>query len=279
MQILDGKETAAEFRASCKETIKERVLKLELAVITVGNDPASEVYVRNKKKACIEAGISFNHKVFDNATTTHEIVDYIETLNEDSNVTGILVQLPLPNHINEEVVLKAIDWKKDVDGFHPLNVGRLSQDKWCLEPCTPLGIEVLLDKYDIEVEGKHCVIIGRSNIVGKPMAMVMLSLDATVTVCHSHTHNLKDICKQADILIVAIGQAKKINKEYIKPGAVVIDVGMDRDENGKLCGDVDFQDVKDVVSYITPVPGGVGPMTVAGLLNNVIYADTIQKSF
>ena len=243
-----------------------------LAVIQVGNDPASSVYVGNKKKACAYVGIESLAYELPEETTEEELLTIIDKLNKDANVHGILCQLPLPKHINEDHVIKAISPKKDVDGFHPQNVGALVIGEKGFVSCTPAGIIQLLKRSNIEMDGKHCVVVGRSNIVGKPMSLLMLRENATVTICHSHTKNLKEICKEADILIVAIGKPQFIDKEYVKDGAVVIDVGIHRDENNKLCGDVKYDEVEPVASYITPVPGGVGPMTIAMLMHNCVEA-------
>ena len=236
----------------------------------MGNNPASTVYVGNKKKACEYVGIKSLAYELPEETTEKELLELIESLNERADVNGILVQLPLPSHIDEDKVIKTITPSKDVDGFHPQSVGALSIGQPGFVSCTPAGIIQLLKRSDIEIDGKECVIIGRSNIVGKPMAMLLLRENGTVTVCHSHTPDLKAVAKRADILVVAIGKSKFVDAEYVKEGATVIDVGMDRDENGKLCGDVDFESVKDVAGAITPVPGGVGPMTIAMLMNNCV---------
>ncbi len=273
--LIDGKQISKDI----KEELKEEVASLAaqgrkccLAVIQVGNDPASSVYVGNKKKACAYVGIeSLAYELPEN-TNEEELLGIIDQLNKDENVHGILCQLPLPKHINEDHVIKAISPKKDVDGFHPQNVGALVIGEQGFVSCTPAGIIQLLKRSNIEMDGKHCVVVGRSNIVGKPMSLLMLRENATVTVCHSHTKNLKEICKEADILIVAIGKPQFIGKEYVKDGAVVIDVGIHRDENNKLCGDVKFDEVEPVASYITPVPGGVGPMTIAMLMHNCVEA-------
>ena len=243
-----------------------------LAVIQVGNDPASSVYVGNKKKACAYIGIESLAYELPEETTEDELLEIIDKLNNDTNVHGILCQLPLPKQINEDHIIKAISPKKDVDGFHPQNVGALVIGEQGFVSCTPAGIIQLLKRSNIEMDGKHCVVVGRSNIVGKPMSLLMLRENATVTICHSHTKNLEEICKEADILIVAIGKPQFIGKEYVKKGAVVIDVGIHRDENNKLCGDVKFDEVEPVASYITPVPGGVGPMTIAMLMHNCVEA-------
>lgn len=273
--IIDGKQISKDI----KEELKAEVASLAaqgrkccLAVIQVGNDPASSVYVGNKKKACAYVGIESLAYELPEETTEEELLTIIDKLNKDANVHGILCQLPLPKHINEDHVIKAISPKKDVDGFHPQNVGALVIGEKGLVSCTPAGIIQLLKRSNIEMDGKHCVVVGRSNIVGKPMSLLMLRENATVTICHSHTKNLKEICKEADILIVAIGKPQFIDKEYVKDGAVVIDVGIHRDENNKLCGDVKYDEVEPVASYITPVPGGVGPMTIAMLMHNCVEA-------
>lgn len=273
--VIDGKQISKDI----KEELKEEVASLAaqgrkccLAVIQVGNDPASSVYVGNKKKACAYVGIESLAYELPEETTEEELLTIIDKLNKDANVHGILCQLPLPKHINEDHVIKTISPKKDVDGFHPQNVGALVIGEKGFVSCTPAGIIQLLKRSNIEMDGKHCVVVGRSNIVGKPMSLLMLRENATVTICHSHTKNLKEICKEADILIVAIGKPQFIDKEYVKDGAVVIDVGIHRDENNKLCGDVKYDEVEPVASYITPVPGGVGPMTIAMLMHNCVEA-------
>jgi methylenetetrahydrofolate dehydrogenase (NADP+)/methenyltetrahydrofolate cyclohydrolase len=274
-QIIDGKKISQELKDELKikvEKYKEQGKIITLAVIQVGNDKASSVYVGNKKKACEYIGINSLAYELEESTTEEELLNLIKELNNRDDVNGILVQLPLPKHINEDKVIETIDAKKDVDGFHPMSVGALSIGKKGFISCTPYGIIELLKRSNIEIDGKECVIIGRSNIVGKPMAMLMLRENATVTVAHSHTKNLKEIAKRADILIVAIGKPQFINSEYVKEGAVVIDVGIHRDENNKLCGDVDYEDVLPYVSAITPVPGGVGPMTIAMLMKNCVNA-------
>ncbi len=274
-KIIDGKRISKEI----KEEIRDKVSKLNregkevaLAVILVGENPASQVYVRNKQKACEFTGIKSLSYNLPEDTSEEELLDLIEELNHRDDVNGILVQLPLPKQINEERILDRIDPKKDVDGFHPVSVGNLSIGRPGYVSCTPAGIIELLKRSDIPMDGKNVVIVGRSNIVGKPMAILMLRENATVTICHSHTKNMREITSQADILVAAIGKPKFFKKEDVKEGAVVIDVGMDRDENNKLCGDVDFDDVYDKVSHITPVPGGVGPMTIAMLMSNVLHS-------
>ena len=274
-QIIDGKAISAQIKDECKERVaalKAQGKDVCLAVIQVGNDPASSVYVGNKKKACEYIGAKSLAYELKEETTNEELLDLIDKLNNDDSVNGILVQLPLPKHLNEDEVLKRINPDKDVDGFHPVNVGRLSIGENGFVSCTPAGIIELLKRSDVDIEGKECVVIGRSNIVGKPMAMLMLRENATVTICHSRTKDLKEVTKRADILIVAIGKPKMIDASYVKEGAVVIDVGIHRvDPNSKkLCGDVDYDSVEPIASKITPVPGGVGPMTIAMLMNNLV---------
>lgn len=270
-QIIDGKAISAQI----KDEVKERVAALAaqgkkvcLAVIQVGNDPASSVYVGNKKKACAYVGIESLAYELAEETTQEELLDLIRELNAREDVNGILVQLPLPKQIDEDAVIRAIDPKKDVEGFHPQSVGALCIGQPGFVSCTPAGIIQLLKRSGIEISGKECVVIGRSNIVGKPMALLLLRENGTVTVCHSRTKDLKEVAKRADILVVAVGKPKMITREYVKEGAVVIDVGIHRNENNKLCGDVDYEDVAPVCSAITPVPGGVGPMTIAMLMYN-----------
>ena len=275
MKLIDGKAISAQIKDELKEqvaTLKEQGIELTLAVIQVGQDPASSVYVRNKKNACAYIGINSVAHELPEETTQEELLDLIDKLNKYEKINGILVQLPLPKHIDEDEVISAIAPSKDVDGFHPQNVGTLSIGKKGFVSCTPAGIIQLLKRSNIDIEGKECVVLGRSNIVGKPMAMLLLRENGTVTVCHSKTKNLKEITKRADILIVALGKPKFITKEYIKEGAVVIDVGIHRNSENKLCGDVDFDDVKDSVSAITPVPGGVGPITIAMLMYNCVHS-------
>lgn len=272
---IDGKKISAEIKDEVKaqvEFMKSQGKEVTLAVIQVGNDPASSVYVGNKKKACDYTGICSLNYELPEETTEAELLEKIEELNDREDVDGILVQLPLPAHISEEKVIDAISPEKDVDGFHTQSVGALNIGRKCFIPCTPAGIMELLKRSDIEIEGKECVVVGRSNIVGKPMFMLLLRENGTVTVCHSKTKNLKEVTKRADILVVAIGQPKFITAEYVKQGACVIDAGMHRDENNKLCGDVDFDSVEPVAGAITPVPGGVGPMTVAMLMQNCLEA-------
>ncbi len=271
--LIDGKQIAAEIKEELKqkvEHLKEEGISVGLAVIRVGEDPASKVYVRNKEKACEYVGIHTNTIVLPEDTTEEQLLKLVEKLNHDNGIHGILVQLPLPKQIDESKILLAIDPKKDVDGFHPVNVGKMVIGEKTFLPCTPAGIVEMLKRSDIGIAGKECVVIGRSNIVGKPMALLMLRENATVTVAHSKTKDLKEVAKRADILISAIGKANFVTADYVKPGAVVIDVGMNRNEEGKLCGDVDFESVSPIASAITPVPGGVGPMTVTMLLVNCV---------
>ena len=272
-KIIDGKKISQEIKDELKERVaalKEKGVEVTLAVIQVGSNPASTVYVGNKKKACAYVGIKSLAYELPEETTEAELLELVEKLNKDDSVNGILVQLPLPKHIDEDKVIKTISPEKDVDGFHPESVGKLSIGQKGYVSCTPAGIIQLLKRSDIEIDGKECVIIGRSNIVGKPMAMLLLRENGTVTITHSHTKDLKEVTRRADILIVAIGRTKFVTADYIKEGAVVIDVGMDRDENGKLCGDVDYADVEPKAGAITPVPGGVGPMTIAMLMHNCV---------
>lgn len=272
-KIIDGKKISQEIKDELKERVaalKEKGVEVTLAVIQVGSNPASTVYVGNKKKACAYVGIKSLAYELPEETTEAELLELVEKLNKDDSVNGILVQLPLPKHIDEDKVIKTISPEKDVDGFHPESVGKLSIGQKGFVSCTPAGIIQLLKRSDIEIDGKECVIIGRSNIVGKPMAMLLLRENGTVTITHSHTKDLKEVTRRADILIVAIGRTKFVTADYIKEGAVVIDVGMDRDENGKLCGDVDFADVEPKAGAITPVPGGVVPMTIAMLMHNCV---------
>ena len=270
--ILDGNFTAKKLKDEIRGIRSESGEKIGLVVIQVGDDPASDIYVRKKKNACEDVGFLFTHKKLDKDVTEEELLDIIDYYNSDDKIHGILVQLPLPEHINKRTVMNKINPKKDVDGFTDVNAGKLFSGADGIVPCTAAGIIILLDEYGIDLTGKHCVIVGRSDIVGKPIAACMLHCDATITVCHSHTKNLKEICRQADVLVCAIGKPKYFDRSYIKDGAIVVDVGIHRDENGKLCGDVNFDDVKDIAGAITPVPGGVGPMTVATLLANCAIA-------
>ena len=274
---IDGKQISAQIKDELKERVKKENLEVTLAVIQVGNDPASTVYVGNKKKACEYIGIRSLAYELPEETPEEELLQLIKELNDRDDVNGILVQLPLPAHMDEDKVIQTISPKKDVDGFHPQSVGALSIGQPGFVSCTPAGVIQLLKRTGVEIDGKECVIVGRSNIVGKPMALLMLRENATVTVCHSHTKDLKEVTKRADILIVAIGKPKFITKEYVKEGAVVIDVGIHRGADGKLCGDVDYDDVAPITHAITPVPGGVGPMTIAMLMNNCVEAKGLQE--
>ena len=274
-QIIDGKQISAQIKEELREeaaAYKARGIEAALAVIQVGEDPASSIYVRNKKKACAYVGVRSESYELPRETTQEALLALIEELNGRSDIQGILVQLPLPSHIDEDAVIRAIAPEKDVDGFHPESVGRMCIGEQGDLPCTPAGIIQLLKRSGVSIEGKECVVVGRSNIVGKPMALLMLRENATVTITHSRTKDLREVCRRADILIVAIGKPRFITKEYVKEGAVVIDVGIHRDENNKMCGDVDFADVEPVAGAITPVPGGVGPMTIAMLMNNCLEA-------
>ncbi|AGC68454.1 bifunctional 5,10-methylenetetrahydrofolate dehydrogenase (NADP+)/methenyltetrahydrofolate cyclohydrolase FolD [Thermoclostridium stercorarium subsp. stercorarium DSM 8532] len=278
--ILNGKEISQEIRKDLKakvDELKQNGLHPGLAVVLVGNDPASRIYVNNKKKACEEIGIRSFEYILPEKTTEEELIQLVETLNKDNSVHGILVQLPLPKHIDAENVLLRISPDKDVDSFHPFNMGRVMIGDYYFLPCTPAGIMELLIRSGINLVGKECVVVGRSNIVGKPIAMLLLHSNATVTICHSKTRNLKEICRRADVLVVAVGKPKFINADYVKDGAVVIDVGINRLEDGKICGDVDFDSVSEKASYITPVPGGVGPMTITMLLKNTIMSAELSR--
>ncbi len=277
--VIDGKKISAQIKDELKDkvsTLKADGKEICLAVIQVGNDPASTVYVGNKKKACEYIGIKSLAYELPEETTEQELIAIIDKLNADDSVHGILVQLPVPKQINEDHIIQAISPKKDVDGFHPASVGALSIGQKGFVSCTPAGVIQLLKRSNIEIEGKECVVIGRSNIVGKPMSMLLLRENGTITVCHSKTKNLKEVCKRADILIVAIGRPRMIDASYVKPGATVIDVGIHRDENNKLCGDVDYASVEPIAGAITPVPGGVGPMTIAMLMNNCVEAGAVE---
>ena len=280
-QILDGKALAAEIRSEVKTQVAalaEKGVSTALAVILVGDDSASQVYVRNKIKACADTGIRSLEFRMPAETTQQQLLAKIAELNADENVDGILVQLPLPKQINADAVISAIDPAKDVDGFHVANAGALVTGKQGFVPCTPFGVMRLIEKSGVNPRGKSAVIVGRSNIVGKPMALLLLAADATVTVAHSRTPDLSAVTRNADILVAAVGRAKLIKADMVKPGAVVIDVGMNRDETGKLCGDVDFAEVKEIAGSITPVPGGVGPMTIAMLMQNTVLAAQMRRS-
>lgn len=279
-KIIDGKAVSASVRAHAAQQVTELKAKgvtPGLAVVIVGDDPASRTYVNNKKKACAEVGIYSEEYALPASTSQQELMDLVARLNNKKDINGILVQSPLPKGLDEEAVVEAINPIKDVDAFHPSNVGRIMIGNFHFLPCTPAGVIELLHSAQIDICGKNCVVVGRSNIVGKPMAMLLMHNNGTVTICHSKTKNLTEICQNADILVAAIGKPKFISADMVKPGAVVIDVGMDRDENGKLCGDVDFASVEPKASYITPVPGGVGPMTIAMLMKNTITAAKIQN--
>lgn len=278
--IIDGKAVSAQVKERIRtETaaLKEQGIEVGLAVVIVGDDPASKVYVRNKKKACEEVGFTSYEYALPAETTEQELLDLVKKLNADKKVNGILVQLPLPKHLDDKVIINNILPEKDVDAFHPVNVGKIMIGDYSFLPCTPAGVMELIASTGTEIQGKECVVIGRSNIVGKPQAMLLLHKSGTVTICHSKTKNLAEVASRADILVAAVGRAKMITKDYIKEGAVVVDVGMNRDENGKLCGDVDFEDCKDKAGYITPVPGGVGPMTIAMLMQNTLTAAKQQN--
>ncbi len=272
--------------ADTKARVKERTEELKntyhvtpgLAVVIVGDDPASRVYVNNKKKACEAVGFVSEEYALPAETTQEDLLALVETLNNKPDINGILVQLPLPKHLDDKAVIAAINPQKDVDAFHAVNVGKIMLGEYDFLPCTPAGVMEMLHSYQIPVEGRECVVIGRSNIVGKPMGMLLLHENGTVTICHSRTKNLAEVCRRADILVAAVGIPKFVKADMVKEGAVVIDVGMDRDENGKLCGDVDFENVKEKCSFITPVPGGVGPMTIATLMKNTLKACKLQNN-
>ena len=278
-KIIDGKAVSAQVKQRIKaetDKLREQGIEIGLAVVIVGDDPASKVYVRNKKRACEEVGFNSYEYALPAETTEEELLDLVRKLNADDKVDGILVQLPLPKHLDDKVIINNILPEKDVDAFHPVNVGKIMIGDYSFLPCTPAGVMELIASTGTEIQGKECVVIGRSNIVGKPQAMLLLHKSGTVTICHSKTKNLKEVASRADILVAAVGRAKMITADYIKEGAVVIDVGMNRDENGKLCGDVDFEDCKDKAGYITPVPGGVGPMTIAMLMQNTLTAAKVK---
>ena len=279
-EIIDGKELAKKVRKELKkevETLKEKGINPKLAVIMVGNDPGSTVYVRNKSKACEKVGIEFEEFLFDEKTEEKELLDLIDKLNADDSVHGILLQCPVPKHIDVNKVFRRISPNKDVDGFNPINVGNLTIGEDAFISCTPYGVVKMFEEYNIETEGKRAVILGRSNIVGKPMIQCMLNKNSTVTVCHSRTQNIGEVIKEADIVIAAIGKPNFVKADMVKDGAVVIDVGINRLEDGTITGDVDYEKVAEKASFITPVPGGVGPMTIAMLLNNVVKAAKIEK--
>ena len=274
-KIIDGKQISSDVKAEAAKRVselKEQGVSVGLAVVLVGNDPASQVYVNNKKKACAACGIESFEYVLPEETTREELLSLVDKLNRDDKVDGILVQLPLPRHLDEKEVINAISPSKDVDAFHPVNVGKIMIGDYTFAPCTPAGIIELIERSDISLEGKNCVVIGRSNIVGKPMSMLLLHKNATVTICHSRSKNLSEITRGADVLVAAVGRANFVTADMVSDGAVVIDVGINRLDNGKLCGDVDFEAVAPKCSYITPVPGGVGPMTIAVLMQNTVKA-------
>lgn len=278
--ILDGKETAKKIRERLTNEVTElrnNGIIPKLAVIMVGDDNSSKIYVRNKSKACNEIGIEFTEHLLPEETTQTELLELIDKLNNNKEINGILLQSPIPKHLDINEAFRRISPDKDVDGFNPVNVGKLVLGQNTFISCTPFGIIKLLEEYNIPLEGKNAVIIGRSNIVGKPMSQCLLNKNATVTICHSKTDNLKEFTKKADILVSAIGKAKFVTKDMVKEGAIVIDVGINRNSEGKVCGDIDFDNIKDITSYITPVPGGVGPMTIAMLMNNVVKATKIQQ--
>ena len=279
-QIIDGKKISAEVKAGVAAEVaalKEKGVSVGLAVVIVGNNPASRVYVNNKKKACAACGIDSYEYALPEETTEEELLRLIDQLNHDSKVNGSLVQLPVPKQIDDHKIIAAISPLKDVDAFTEGNVGKIMIGEYNFLPCTPAGCMDLIDSTGVSVDGKNCVVIGRSNIVGKPMAMLLLHRNGTVTICHSHTKNLREICSQADILVAAVGKAGFVTADMVKEGAVVIDVGMNRNAEGKLCGDVDFEAVEKKAGYITPVPGGVGPMTIATLMRNTLTAAKVQN--
>ena len=279
--LLNGKEVAKKIKEDLKlevDQIKEKGIIPKLAVVMVGKNEASKVYVKNKSKACDTIGVEFEEFLLDENTTEEELFNLIDKLNEDKNINGILVQAPIPKHLDQNKAFRRIKPEKDVDGFNPINVGDLSIGNDCFISCTPYGVMKILEYYNIDLEGKNAVVLGRSNIVGKPMVQCLLSKNATVTVCHSRTQNIKEITKNADILIAAIGKAKFVTEDMVKEGAIVIDVGINRLDNGKICGDVDFDTVESKVKAITPVPGGVGPMTIAMLMNNLVKATKLQNN-
>ncbi len=279
-EIIDGKGLAKKIRENLKKDVdelKEKGIFPKFAVILVGDDPASKIYIRNKNRACNEIGIEYEEHLLSSDTTMEELLDLIDTLNKDKTINGILLQSPLPDHLDINEALKKIDYKKDVDGFNPINVGKLSLGQDCFVSCTPYGIIKMLEEYKIPTEGKKAVIIGRSNIVGKPLIQCLLSKNATVTICHSKTKDIEKITKDADIIVAALGKSNFLKADMVKEGATVIDVGINRLENGKITGDVDFEEVSKKTSYITPVPGGVGPMTIAMLMNNIVKAAIDQN--
>lgn len=280
-KIISGKEVSAKVKNEVKEKaleLKNKGIEVGLAVVIVGDDPASRVYVNNKKKACEEVGFTSYEYALPAETTEEELLALVYKLNKDDKVNGILVQLPVPKHINETAVINAISPDKDVDAFHPVNVGKIMIGDYAFLPCTPAGVMELIDSTGVEIAGKSCVVIGRSNIVGKPMSMLLLHRSGTVTICHSKTKNLKEICANADILVAAVGRPNFVTGDMVKEGAVVIDVGINRLENGKLCGDVNYEEAEKKAAFITPVPGGVGPMTIAMLMKNTLTAAMIKNN-
>ena len=280
-EILDGKKISSEIKNEVREAVEkitEAGESVSLAVIIVGDDPASKIYVRNKKKACDYTGINSINIELPSDINEDQLLEKIDQLNNDTNINGILVQLPLPKHIHKEKVINRISPYKDVDGFHPINIGRLSTNKPVFTPCTPAGIIELLRRYNIVIDGKNCVVIGRSDIVGKPVFNLLLNENGTVTICHTHTKNIKDITLNADIIISAVGKRHVVTNDMVKPDVVIVDAGMNRESDGKLYGDCDYDDIFDMASYITPVPGGVGPMTIAMLMKNCLKAYEIQKA-
>lgn len=279
--LLNGKEVAKKIKEDLKvevDELKEKGINPKLAVIMVGNNEASKVYVKNKSKACNTIGVEFEEFLLEENISEKELFDLIDRLNDDNSINGILLQAPIPKHLDQNKAFRRIKPEKDVDGFNPINVGDLSIGNDCFISCTPYGVMKILEYYNIDLEGKNAVVLGRSNIVGKPMVQCLLSKNATVTICHSRTQNIKEITKNADILIAAIGKAKFVTEEMVKDGAIVIDVGINRLENGKICGDVDFTAVESKVKAITPVPGGVGPMTIAMLMSNLVKATKLQNN-
>jgi len=277
--LIDGKEVSAKVKSEVRDEtakLKEQGITVGLAVVIVGNNAASRVYVNSKKKACEEVGFNSYEYSLDENITQQELLDLVDVLNNDDKVNGILVQLPLPKHIDENAIINSISPDKDVDAFHPFNVGKIMIGEFAFLPCTPAGVMELIDSTGVDISGKSAVVIGRSNIVGKPMSMLLLHRNATVTICHSKTTNLADVCKTADIIVAAVGRANFVTEDMVKEGAVVIDVGMNRLDNGKLCGDVDFDAVSKKAGYITPVPGGVGPMTIAMLMKNTLTAAKLK---
>lgn len=277
--LIDGKEVSAKVKSEVRDEtvkLKEQGITVGLAVVIVGNNAASRVYVNSKKKACEEVGFNSYEYSLDENITQQELLDLVDVLNNDDKVNGILVQLPLPKHIDENAIINSISPDKDVDAFHPFNVGKIMIGEFAFLPCTPAGVMELIDSTGVDISGKSAVVIGRSNIVGKPMSMLLLHRNATVTICHSKTTNLADVCKTADIIVAAVGRASFVTEDMVKEGAVVIDVGMNRLDNGKLCGDVDFDSVSKKAGYITPVPGGVGPMTIAMLMKNTLTAAKLK---